>query len=67
MDWAVILVGEKSIQEQFFNDENFNHPERIYWKAEQMPNTPEGTINDVYYLYHLNRQRKIALYFKQAI
>ena len=65
--WTVILVGERTISDQEFNDDDFKHPERLYWRAEQLEDTPDGTINDVYYLYHLNRIKKIALYFKHKI
>lgn len=65
--WTVIMVGEAGVNEQEFTPEEFQHPERLFWKAEQMPDTPKGTVNDVYYLYHLNKDKKIALYFKHKV
>lgn len=63
-EWTVLMVGEAGITEQEFPGEEFHHPERIFWKAEETPDMPRGTVNDVYYLYHLNKDKKIALYFK---
>lgn len=62
--WLILLVGETGIQEHKIPPEEFTAPERIFWKAEAVPDRPEGTLNDVYYLYHKNEDRKVCLYFK---
>jgi hypothetical protein len=63
-EWTLMLVGQQKVYEHNFPTDDFNHPERIFWKAEQMEDTPKGTVNDVYYLYHLNKEKRIALYIK---
>lgn len=63
-EWTLMLVGQKEVYEQTFPTDQFFYPERIFWKAEQMPHTPKGTVNDVYYLYKLNKEKRIALYIK---
>ena len=66
-EWTVIMIGETKIIENSFPVDHFNHPERLYAKAEEVPNMPENTVNDVYYLYHLNDIKKIAVYFKHKV
>lgn len=67
VQWLIILVGEKGIQEHFIPSEEFNTPERIFWKAEETPDKEQGSVNDVYYLYHKNEDRHVCLYFKHKI
>lgn len=66
-EWTILMVGEAGITEQTFPAGEFNHPERLFWKAEKVADMPAGTVNDVYYLYHLNETKKIALYFKHKV
>ena len=65
--WLLIMVGENGIQEHFIPSEEFKATERIFWKAEDTPDKKEGTINDVYYLYHKNDERHVCLYFKHKV
>lgn len=66
-DWTVIMIGELDIVENSFPVKEFGHPERIFAKAEMTPDTPAGTVNDVYYLQHLNKEKCFAIYFKRKV
>lgn len=66
-DWTVVMIGETGIVENSFPIGDFNHPERIFAKAEVVPGMSAGTVNDVYYLYHLNKVKNFAIYFKHKI
>lgn len=64
--YLIILIGETGIRDHFVSAEEFTTPERIFWKAEEVPNKKEGEINDVYVLYHVNKERRVCVYFKIA-
>lgn len=63
-EWTVLLVGQVDVYNQKFPTDSFQCPERVFWKAEQLPTTPKGTVNDVYYLYHVDKEKRITLYLK---
>ena len=67
VQWLLIIVGELGIREHFVPSEEFKATERIFWKAEDTADKKEGTINDVYYLYHKNDERHVCLYFKHKM